>query len=62
MATTYTKEAKPGNGGDITLTWDEATESWNDISGTWDAPLAIAATAYTKETKHATAFTKEPKP
>lgn len=46
--TQYTKEAKPG--GSVELTWDEATQSWQDIEGTWDQ-TGSAATPYTKETK-----------
>lgn len=51
MPTSFTKEIKPGSTGNANLTWDQATYTWNAITGTWDAPLAVAATVFTKETK-----------
>lgn len=48
--TSYTKEPKPGVV-DVDLTWNEATEMWTVVGGTWDAPMSIAATVFTKETK-----------
>lgn len=62
MATSYTKEVKPGNTGNTALTWDQANYTWDAITGTWDAPLAISATSFTKETKPTSSYTKETKP
>lgn len=62
MVTTYTKEIKPGQQSDPSLTWDEANYTWNEITGTWDNPLELASTSFSKESKPVTSFTKEAKP
>ena len=59
MPTEYTKENKPGQAAQLTLTWNEATRSWEDTPGTWDEPMKVDATSFTKETKPDTSFTKE---
>lgn len=39
------------------LTWNEATFSWDDANGTWDAPQA----SYNKQTKNTATFTNQTK-
>lgn len=65
MATTYTKETKPGSSGTTdALTWDDATMSWDDADFTWDSiGGTAAATGYTKEFKvSSTNYQKEDRP
>lgn len=42
---------------DNTITWDEATFSWNDASGTWDT----IRFAVSKQTKNSISITNETK-
>ena len=62
MTTAFTKEVKPGSPGDVTLTWDDMLENWNEVSGTWNLPRFKAATTFAKESKPTTSPTKESKP